>query len=88
MGLELHNHSKRNQATKPVTQSCLQWPSVTKNTQGNNERLLKDGEGENNKHTVSGPTYFDTRNIMYSLKKAHNFVVFGTNIAGLPWSLL
>lgn len=31
-GLELHNHCKRNQATKPVTQSCLQWPSVIKNT--------------------------------------------------------
>lgn len=32
IGLELHNHSKRNQATEPMTQSCLQWPSVTKNT--------------------------------------------------------
>lgn len=60
MGLELHNHSKRNQATKPVTQSCLQCPSVTKNTEGKRQSKLKTERVTERITSIAGFTTFDS----------------------------
>lgn len=45
--IELCNHSKRNKATKTVTQNSTWWPSVSKEAEQVKERK---GDRENNEH--------------------------------------